>query len=66
MKRTSNVLLVLTVVFCLVSLLWSAAVYVTFGLALALAVTSIATPNDKGIGQLIPFHAPTSQHDKAA
>ena len=50
MKRTSNVLLVLTVVFCLVSLLWSAAVYVTFGLALALAVTSIATPNDKEIG----------------
>ena len=66
MKRTSNVLLVLTVVFCLVSLLWSAAVNVTFGLALALAVTSIATPNDKEIGQLIPFHAPTGQHDKAA
>lgn len=66
MKRTSNVLLVLTVVFCLVSLLWSATVYVTFGLALALAVTSIATPNDKEIGQLIPFHAPTGQNDKAA
>ena len=66
MKHTSNVLLILTVVFCLGSLLWSAAAYVTFGLAVVLAANSIATPNDKEIGQLIPFHAPTGRHDKAA